>query len=160
MPYAINGMISQDIIEGGIEITDEQYLEAINGMMAGLVVTIDGGFYVRATVPPVPEPPTEAQKLAAQSARLQQFNYLAEDQKTALEKRVGVIKDAIEFEEATPAELAELPIRQAQLTAWKRYAIYLGRVTAQAGWYATVEWPVQPTEGMDLTVSAATPLSA
>ena len=160
MPYAINGMVSQDAMDGCIEITDEQYLVAIEGMMSGLVVTIDSGFHVGPRVPPEPEPPTEAEKLAAQSAKLQQFNFLAEDQKAALEKRVGVIKDAIEFQEATPAELAELPIRQTQLTAWKRYAVYLGRVTAQTGWYESVEWPVQPTEGMDLTVSAATPLSA
>lgn len=102
-------------------------------------------------------PPTEAQLLAIASAKLQTANQLASAQKTALTDRIGVINDAIEFEEATPAELTELPVRQAQLTAWKRYAILLGRVTAQPGWYATVDWPVQPDEGMDLTVSAASP---
>lgn len=156
MPYAANGVVSQAVIDGGIEITDAQYLEAINGMMAGWVVTIDGGFHVGPIVPsePEPEPPTEAEILAAQSLKLQGFTQLAAAQKTALTNRIGTINDAIEFEEATAEEIAELPIRQAQLTEWKRYAIYLGRVTTQAGWYATVEWPVQPAAGMDLTVSA------
>ncbi len=95
--------------------------------------------------------------LAINSAVLQSANQLAAAQKTALANRIGVIKDAIEFEEATPAELAELPVRETQLTAWKRYAVLLGRVTAQAGWYATVVWPEQPAAGMDLTVSAITP---
>lgn len=92
--------------------------------------------------------------LAINSAKLQAANQLAAAQKTALTNRIGVIKDAIEFEEATPAELVELPLRETQLTAWKRYAVLLGRVTAQAGWHMAIDWPVQPEQGMDLTVSA------
>jgi hypothetical protein len=46
MPYAKNGTVSTDELEGGIEITDEQYAEALEGMMAGKVVTIDYGFKV------------------------------------------------------------------------------------------------------------------
>lgn len=102
-------------------------------------------------------PPTEAEILAAQSLKLQGFTQLAAAQKTALTNRIGTINDAIEFDEATPEEIAELPVRQSQLTEWKRYAIYLGRVTTQEGWYSVVVWPAQPTQGMDLTVSAAAP---
>lgn len=104
------------------------------------------------TAPPVP-PPTEAELLAAQSFKLQQATQLAAAQKAALVNRVGTLNDAIELEISTPEEEAELPVRMLQLKAWKTYAILLGRVTAQAGWYATVEWPIQPAEGMDLTVS-------
>lgn len=160
MPYAINGMVSQDILEGGIEITEEQYLEAINGMIAGLVVTINNGFRVGpALPPPPPEPPapTEAEILAAQSLKLQGFTQQASAQKNALTERISQINDAIDFGDPSQAELSELPLRQAQLAAWKRYSTLLGRVTAQAGWYATVVWPSQPADGMDLTVSAAAP---
>lgn len=55
MPYAINGQISQSPIEGGIEITQAQYQEALAGMQAGKVVSIDGGFAV--IDPPEPETP-------------------------------------------------------------------------------------------------------
>lgn len=132
------------------EYSDEQVAEGIVG--EGLVAMTQAE--IDAWLNP---PPTEAQLLAIASAKLQTANQLAAAQKTALTNRIGVINDAIEFEEATPDELAELPVRQVQLTAWKRYAVLLGRVTAQPGWYATVDWPVQPTEGMDLTVSAVSP---
>lgn len=98
--------------------------------------------------------------LDAQKAILLQLNQLAAAQKAALTNRIGVINDAIEFEEATPAEVAELPVRQAQLTAWKRYAVLLGRVTTQEGWPPNVIWPEQPAGGMDLTISAARPSQA
>jgi len=46
MPYAGNGQISQEPIAGGVEISDAQYMEALEGMLAGLVVSIDNGFRV------------------------------------------------------------------------------------------------------------------
>lgn len=58
MPYAHNGQISQDPIEGGIEITEAQYQEALQGMLKGLDVTIDGGFKVAPkSEPETPEQP-------------------------------------------------------------------------------------------------------
>lgn len=44
MPYAANGQISTSPIAGGIEITDQQYAEALAGMSAGKIVSIDTGF--------------------------------------------------------------------------------------------------------------------
>lgn len=54
MPYASNGHVSTDAIEGGVEISDNQYLEAIRGMCVGMEVTIDGGFKV--ALPKIEEP--------------------------------------------------------------------------------------------------------
>lgn len=66
MPYAHNGQISQDPIEGGIEITQEQYRQAIAGMLEGLEVTIEGGFNVAPPPePPAPEPPSLVDRQAA-----------------------------------------------------------------------------------------------
>lgn len=107
--------------------------------------------------PPLPTPPTDAEIIASNTTKLQQANQLAAAQKTALTNRVSTLNDAVELEMATPAEIAELPVRQAQLLEWKRYAVYLGRITQQAGWALTVDWPIQPPEGMDLTVSAVAP---
>lgn len=103
--------------------------------------------------PQIPEQ-TPEQILAAQSAKLQYLTQLASAQKAALTNRIGTLNDAIELEMATPEEEAELPVRVLQLKAWKTYAVLLGRVTSQDGWPPEVEWPVQPAEGMDLTVSA------
>jgi len=58
MPYAIDGRVSTSPIEGGVEITQEEYRAAIDGMIAGQVVTIEGGFAV-IDPPPEPEPQPE-----------------------------------------------------------------------------------------------------
>lgn len=78
MPYAVNNKISQDPIEGGIEITEAQYLEARKGMMQGKVVSIDGGFSVADPVVPQPDPVpapklTPEQKQAALEAKVQEL---------------------------------------------------------------------------------------
>jgi hypothetical protein len=111
------------------------------------------------TLNPLPDP------TVVNSAKLQQLNQLAAAQKKALTDRIGTLQDAVDnigvegMEEyaATPAEEAELPVRKAQYTKWKNYAIALGRVTQQTGWPATVNWPVQPATGMDLSVSSMAP---
>lgn len=63
MPYAANGLVSREPVSGGIPITDEQYDQAINGMMNGMVVTIRGGFRLvapsEAPSPEAPEPTFE-----------------------------------------------------------------------------------------------------
>ena len=97
--------------------------------------------------------------LAINSTKLQSLTQLASLQKTSLTNRISTLNDAIELEMATPEEEAELPIRTLQLKAWKTYAVLLGRVTGQAGWPPEVIWPVQPADGMDLTVSAVAPSS-
>jgi|GEM_PF-1564020 len=142
-----------ELVATMVDITDMDP-QPVQGWTADLV---DGKWLLQPYVAP---PPTAAQVLASQSAKLQQLNQLAAAQKAALSNRIGVINDAIEFEEATPEEISELPIRQAQLTAWKRYAVLLGRVTTQEGWPPDVIWPDQPSEGMDLSISAARPTQA
>lgn len=101
------------------------------------------GFLPETETPPVPVLSTEQQEQAANNlleAKLRQANA----QVTALQGRVDAINDAIEFEEALPEEIAELPIRNAQLTLWKKYRVALGRVKAAPGWYQTPAWPAMP----------------
>lgn len=103
--------------------------------------------------------------LAIQSVKLQVLTQLAAAQKSALTNRIATLQDAIdnvgvegreEFA-ATPEEQIEFPNRKTQLIKWKDYAILLGRVASQSGWPPEVVWPVQPAQGMDLTVSASAP---
>lgn len=58
MPFAANGVISHDPIDGGIEITDAQYSEALEGILVGKQVSIEGGFSVG--FPPEPDVPVPA----------------------------------------------------------------------------------------------------
>lgn len=49
MPYAANGQIGRDPLPGGVEISEEQYRQAIDGMLDGQHVQIvDGAFWVGA----------------------------------------------------------------------------------------------------------------
>lgn len=58
MPFARDGEISQSPLDGGVEITDQQYRDALAGMLAGKLVTItEGSFAV--IDPPEPEPEPE-----------------------------------------------------------------------------------------------------
>lgn len=56
MPYAANGVISQDEIEGGVEISEAEYLGLLDGMMTGQIVTVEDGEVVLVDPPPPPEP--------------------------------------------------------------------------------------------------------
>lgn len=65
MPFATAGGVSRADKSGDtawIEITEDQYAQAIAGMLAGQVVTITGGFAVtdppKPPDPPAPPPPT------------------------------------------------------------------------------------------------------
>lgn len=59
MPWAINGTVSHDHIEAGIEITEDQYLAAIQAILAGKLIRIDSGAltFEDQPIPPEPERP-------------------------------------------------------------------------------------------------------
>jgi hypothetical protein len=63
MPYASNGKISSAPIEGGIEISPEQYRQALAAMLEGKEVSIEDGQMVLRDPPkpkePEPEPTPE-----------------------------------------------------------------------------------------------------
>ena len=94
MPFAANGQISHAPIPGGIEITDEQYSEALEGMLSGEIVSIDGGFSV-APAPepePDPEPDPEPQTLTV-TRRQARLALLAANKLSALEAAIAAIAD-------------------------------------------------------------------
>jgi hypothetical protein len=57
--------------------------------------------------------------------------------------RIAPLQDAVDLDDATAAEVAELK-------AWKQYRVALNRIEQQAGYPATIDWPVSPapTEGI------------
>ena len=55
MPWAANGQIGTSPIGGGIEISDDEYLAALEGVMTGkLVKVLDGTLAVVDPQPPQP----------------------------------------------------------------------------------------------------------
>jgi hypothetical protein len=61
MPWAKNGHVATDFLSDGVEITEEEYLSAITGIIDGKSISIDGGFRLVEPQPeerPEPEPQT------------------------------------------------------------------------------------------------------
>jgi Caudovirales tail fibre assembly protein. len=93
---------------------------------------------------PPPKPPTAEEMLQSQTVKLQSLMAFTRVQKTALSNRVETLEGAVELDMATVGEVEELAIKKLALIEWKRYDVYLGRVTAQSGWYENPVWPAQP----------------
>lgn len=146
MPYAALNQLSESPFEGCIEITQEQFDEVMALLAAGqfLHVFIDPEFGYEILPPPPPPVKTPEEILADATSQLNALNRLANAQVTALQGRVDALNDAVELDMATPAEVAEQPVRAAQLKAWKQYRILLGRVSTSAGWPDAPAWPAQP----------------
>lgn len=134
MPYAANGKIAENKFDGAIEITSQQYAVALEGMCSGLVVTIDEGFKVSPSKPPEPEPiPIPTPEEQAEAALLQRDQLL---RLAAI--RIAPLQDAVDEDEATDADIANLK-------KWKQYRIALNRIDQQPGFPVVVDWPVEPT---------------
>lgn len=134
MPFAANDKISQEEFPSSIEITNEQYAEALEGMCSGLVVTIDGGFKITTPTPPEPEPipaPTPEELTANALAMRDQLLRVA-----AI--RIAPLQDAVELDEATDADTANLK-------KWKQYRVAVNRIQDQPGFPQTLDWPIQPS---------------
>ncbi|WP_252088748.1 tail fiber assembly protein [Pseudomonas sp. MWU13-3659] len=137
MPFAANGRISTDEFPDSIEISAEQYQEALEGMCNGLVVTIEHGFKVAlvdapaSTLDPVPTPePTLDELLEMANARRDRLLAIA-----AI--RIAPLQDAVDLGEVTPPETA-------LLNDWKRYRVALNRLPDQPGFPTEIDWPLPP----------------
>jgi len=134
MPYAANGQISTEPFSDAIEITQEQYAEAVNGMCAGLEVTIDNGFKVAPPLVPEPEPEPEP--------TLGELTAIANDRRdyllTLAAFRIAPLQDAIDLDSATDVDKANLKL-------WKQYRVDVNRVPDRAGFPVVIDWPVQPS---------------
>ncbi len=116
-------------------------------------------YYMTLADGPPPDPvPLPAQVEAAAIALLDSKQRVAALQISAIQSRIDAINDAIEFEEALPEEVAELPGLSALLILWKKYRIALGRVITIAGWYQTPTWPVTP-DPYNSEMSVSNPVS-
>lgn len=144
--------------DGSIPIADRytpQFLEDVIDVTNFNPLPTDGMTFDGESFHPYEPPKPTKEEVEAQNKQdLKRFSDIASAQKSALSNRIGILSDAVELEMATAEESAELPIRQGQLLDWKKYAIFLGRVTDQDGWALSVKWPDQPSGGMDLSVSS------
>lgn len=115
-------------------------------------------------------PATTEDWLDDSTRRLNSKSRQAGAQITALTTRLAGLNWAIsgqdpddeDYEPATPEEIAELPVRTAQLTKWNSYNRKLGQVKTQATWPVDPVWPVMPepyTSEMSSAGRAAAPVA-
>lgn len=128
--YAGNGKVSTDPFPGSIEITPDQYTQAVDGMCAGMVVSIDGGFSVAFPQPTAEEPPSLDELRTVALAR--RDSLLA-----AAALRMAPLQYAVDLNDVTAAE-------EAAMLIWKRYCVDLNRVELQPDFPDQVDWPVSP----------------
>jgi len=77
-----------------------------------------------------PPPPTEEELEAIAGGHRAALMVWASQQ-------IAPLQDAVDLEEATTSE-------QAELKAWKQYRISLNRLDQQPGWPTDIQWPVAP----------------
>lgn len=126
MPYAANGQISTAPIDGGLEITEQQYAAALAGMGVGRIITIEAGELIISD-PPQPElPKTEQpawdQAVPRQVSRLQ--GILALD-------AVGLL-DAVETIVARPDTPRQIRLSWLHALMFERTSLALAWIAEQA----------------------------
>lgn len=68
----------------------------------------------------------------------------ANRQVSSLSGRIDTLEFAVETDEATQDEVAELSLRKSQLKLWRQYNLKLGRVSSQEQWPQSPSWPIEP----------------
>jgi hypothetical protein len=134
---------SKKIPGDAVEITPNERLSLLEGQSAGKAIGVgeDG----RPTLVDRPGPSPELILGRAQALLGRKVDE-ANAQVLSLSGRIDTLKFAITDSEdaATKEEIAELPVREQQLAAWRRYCVVLGRVPTLAGWPDTPTWPDLP----------------
>jgi hypothetical protein len=141
--------------EYGVAVLEYDQVPELTGLdeyIPGPVRIKDGHAYQGWVIVPA----TTAQWVAYQTLEVERLQRLSNAQVTALQGRVDALNDAVELDMATPEEIAEQPVRAAQLKAWKTYRVLVGRVPTQATWPQAPVWPVQ-SEAYTNETSAVTP---
>ena len=134
MPYAAKDKVAQDEFEGAIEITDDQYAEATDGLSRGLSVTIEDGFKVAPADIPEPESEPEPTLEEIKTLALGRRDYLL----SIAAIRIAPLQDAVDLEEGTLSDAASLK-------KWKQYRVAVNRVPDQSGFPKNIEWPTEPS---------------
>ena len=116
-----------DIPADVVEITDDTWMELLNGQAEGKIISADENGYPVLTASP---PPTQ-QELIAQ-AELKRGELRAK-----VDSEISWRQDAVDSGDATEVE-------STALAAWKKYRVLLMRVDTSTA--PDIEWPTPPVE--------------
>ncbi|UHH28284.1 tail fiber assembly protein [Pseudomonas veronii] len=134
--------INSDIPKDSIEVTGEERSALLAGQGSLKVIAINSEgrpVLVDRTVPP--------EQVAARSdIELESRTTTANAKILLLAGRVDTLSYLLsdKSEQPAAAEIAELPVCEAQLKAWRQYSVSLGRITSSDGWPQAPAWPDIP----------------
>lgn len=134
--------INSDIPEDSIEVTGEERSKLLAGQGSLKVIAINSKGR-----PVLVDRTPSLEQLAARSAiELEDRTTIANAKILSLAGRVDTLKYLLNDKSETPttAEIAELPVCEAQLKAWRQYSVSLGRITSSDGWPQAPAWPSIP----------------
>ncbi|NTE81625.1 hypothetical protein G6M12_08665 [Agrobacterium tumefaciens] len=102
MPYAFEGGICTDELEGAIPISEAQYAEALAGIDAGKIVTIVGGFSLVDAPPPGDDEHPEIDPLTREVTRRQLRLTLVRNgiSLAAVDNAIAAMPEGLQKEEA------------------------------------------------------------
>jgi hypothetical protein len=124
----IEVVVRESIIPAdAVELSAVEYRRLIDGQANCLEIVPGPDGYPMLVPPPAPT----AEQLAARAVA-ERDALLAE---AAI--RIAPLQDAVDIGEAMPAD-------EADLLAWKQYRVKLNRITQQAGYPQSIDWPPKP----------------
>lgn len=124
----IEVVVRQSMIpEGAVEISADEYRRLIDGQVDQQEIVPGPDGYPMLVAPP---PATDEQLSARAGAERDRL--LSE---AAL--RIAPLQDAVDLGDATPSD-------EAGLLVWKQYRVDVNRITRQAGYPQSIDWPVKP----------------
>jgi hypothetical protein len=131
--YVLNSMDSEAKVDISFDGDILTARVSVNGEPTDLLHSITLHVAVE-EAPPIPfdTPEQETPALTLEEAQAKYHALRAE-----ADYQIAPLQGAVDIEEATPAEIA-------LLKAWKKYRIELGRVSAQAGFPVSIDWPILP----------------
>lgn len=92
---------------------------------------------------PILAPETHALEQAA-GLTLSRLSAVATATISTLQVALETLQDAVRLNLSTEEEAAALPLKQAELDAWRSYRVFLSRIEAQPGYPDAIEWPAVP----------------
>lgn len=152
------------LIENGVVI--QKSYPFVEGWIEGPDFIAPGYLYENGEfIAPPSTVPTDEEYLAMAQAELASRQRQANAQVTALSGRLttldylinGQDPDDDDYMAPSASEIAEFPVRKAQLKAWNSYNAKLGRVSNSAGWPKSPVWPGMPEPYTSETSAVSAP---
>lgn len=105
-----------------------------NGQIVGAFANLQPGFAEESIADDAPE---LVKFLMPPDTTLIDANAKRDDLLALAGLRIAPLQDAVDLDDATAADIANLKL-------WKQYRVAVNRISSQAGFPTVIDWPAQP----------------